>query len=125
MLALQALAVEPCANMTYEDINQPGYGPLPLSRLVGQAVDPSGVAVPGVCVGLFTKSEHRLVMATATLANGEFTLKTPPRGVYRLVGQLPPFGVANARMRVGRGAVNVILRLRPRGLDTTSYFESK
>jgi len=116
---------ETCATMAYENRNQVDYGPLALSRLAGQAVDPSGVPVPGVYIGLFTESEHRLVMATATRANGKFTLKTPPKGDYRLVAHYPAFGAANARVRVGPGAMSVIFRMRPSGVDTTSYVESK
>jgi len=125
VLALSLAGAEPCGNMAYEDRNQVDYGPLPLSQLRGKAVDLSGVAVPGVCVGLFTESDHSLIASTATSANGEFTLKNAPRGEYRLVARYPAFGTANARVRIGRGAKGLMLRMRPTGIDTTSYIESK
>ena len=125
MLASSALGVEPCATMSYENHNQIDYGPLVVGRLRGKAVDQSGVAVPGVCVGLFKESDHRLIWATATRVSGEFALKTPPPGDYRLIAKYPAFGTANARVRVGTGAKSVILRMRPRGIDTTSYIESQ
>jgi hypothetical protein len=111
--------------MAYENRNQVDYGPLTLRRLGGKAVDQSGGPVPGVCVGLFKESDQTLVLETATLADGGFTLKNPPRGYYRLVARFPAFGTANARVRVGRGAGSVIVRMRPIGIDTTSYIESK
>ena len=98
---------------------------LALRRLRGEAIDPSGVPVPGVCVGLFTESAHTLVTATVTLTTGEFALKNAPTGDYRLVAMYPAFGTANARVRLGRGSARVILRMRPIGIDTTSYIELK
>src|SRR4051794_31172797 len=88
-LALSLPGAEPCGNMAYENRNQIDYGPLPLSHLRGKAVDLSGVPLPGVCVGVFTESDHSLIASTATSAKGEFTLKNPPRGDYRLVARYP------------------------------------
>lgn len=106
--------------MSYDNRNSIDYGPLNLRSLRGKAVDPNGVPVPE-CVGLFTESDHKLIAATATLANGESRMKDAPAGYYRLVAKYPPFGAANARVRLGRGAASVILRMRPVGVDTTSY----
>jgi len=125
IFALSLPGAEPCGNMGYEDRNQIDYGPLPVSQLRGKAVDLSGVPVPGVCVGLFKESDHSLIASTATSPNGEFTLKNSPRGEYRLVARYPAFGTANARVRIGRGAKGATLRMRPRGIDKTSYIESK
>ena len=123
--AMTLPGAEPCGNMAYEDRNQIDYGPLPVSKLRGKAVDLSGSPIPGVCVGLFKESDHSLVESAATSANGEFALKNAPRGVYRLVARYPAFGTANARIRVGLGAKGVVLRMRPSGIDTTSYIEPK
>jgi hypothetical protein len=106
--------------MAYENRNQVDYGPLSLSELRGKAVDLSGDPIPGVCVGLFKESDHSLIASTTTSANGEFTLTKAPRGQYRLVARYPAFGTANARVRIGRGAKGVMLRMRPSGIDTTS-----
>jgi hypothetical protein len=111
--------------MTYENRNQVDYGPVALKRLRGKAIDPSGVPVPGVCVGLFRESDHILIAASATHADGGFALRNPPPGDYRLVATYSAFGAANARVRLGRGAQGVVLRMRPSGIDTTSYIESK
>lgn len=124
-LVFSAMGAEPCASMAYENRNQIDYGPLALRQVRGKAVDQTGGPVSGVCIGLFRESDHGLIMATATLADGQFMLKNPPRGEYRLVAIYPAFGTANARVRVGRGASTVIVRMRPSGIDTTSYIEFK
>ena len=123
--AFSAVAAEPCADMAYENRNQIDYGPLALGRLRGKAVDQTGVPVPGVCVGLFRESDHSLTVATETSTNGQFELRNPPRGDYRLVATYPAFGTANARVRFGRGASIVVVRMRASGIDTTSYIEPK
>jgi hypothetical protein len=78
-----------------------------------------------VCVGLFSETDHALIVATGTLETGDFILKNPPPGDYRLVATYPAFGTANARVRVGSGAKGVILRMRPVGIDTTSTVERR
>ena len=125
ILTLALRGAQPCGNMEYEDRNQIDYGPVAVGQLRGKAVDLNAVPVPGVCVGLFRESDHSLIASTATSDDGEFTLKNPPRGDYRLVARYPAFGTANARVRIGRGAKNLILRMRPSDIDTTSYVESK
>ena len=114
-----------CASMAYENRNQVDYSPLALMQLRGKAIDPSGVPIPGVCVGLFRESDHSLVAVSATDADGMFVLKSPPPGDYRVVATYSAFGTANARVRLGRGARSVVLRMRPSGIDTGSYIESK
>jgi hypothetical protein len=114
-----------CDTMSYENRNQVDYGRLRIRRLVGKAVDPNGVAVPGVCVGLFTDPGQMLIMTTVTGPHGTFELRSAPVGDYRLVAKYPAFGTGNARVRIGRGAESVFLRMRPAGIDTTSYVEAK
>ena|ERR1035438_428879 len=123
--ALSALGGQPCNEMVYEDRNQVDYGPIGLRQLHGKAVDRDGVAVPGVCVGLFSEADHRLITATETRAKGDFRLRDVPKGNYRLVAKYEAFGTANARVFVGRGAAGVILKMRTAGTDTTSYIEPK
>ena len=94
-VVFSAFRAEPCANMAYENRNQTDYGPLAVRQLRGEAVDQSGAPVPGVCLGLFRESDHGLMMATASLADGQFALKNPRRGEYRLVVKHPAFGAAN------------------------------
>ena len=124
-LTLSSKMVESCEKMSYENRNQVDYGPLRIRELRGKAIDPDGVSVPGVCVGLFTEFDHKLIAATATERNGEFRLENAPAGDYRLVAKYPVFGTANARVRLGRGATRVVLRMRMTSIDTTSYVESK
>src|SRR5215467_5399775 len=47
------------------------------------------------------------------------TRRVPPLARYSA------FGTANARLRIGRGVKGVMLRMRPSGIDTMSYIESK
>ncbi|MGA7412463.1 MAG: carboxypeptidase-like regulatory domain-containing protein [Bryobacteraceae bacterium] len=94
-------------------------------KLSGKAIDGEGVPVPGVCVGLFTEGDHRLIIANATGPDGDFKLGEVPKGRYRLVAKCEAFGAANARVRIGRGATSVILKMRPAGIDTTSFIELK
>ena len=54
----------PCKRMAYENRNQTDYGPLKMAIVRGTAKDTQDVTVPGVCIGIFTSVEHKLVMAT-------------------------------------------------------------
>ena len=45
----------------YENHNQIDYGPLIVQEVKGTIIDPQQVAVPKVCVGIFTEKEHKLV----------------------------------------------------------------
>lgn len=124
-VAVPMFGVDLCANMSYQNRNQVDYGPLAIKHVRGKAIDPDGVPVADVCVGLFKESDHTLVAATATSKDGEFVLADPVPGNYRLVATYEAFGAANARVRIGRGRSGVLLRMRPRAIDTTSYVELK
>jgi hypothetical protein len=116
----------PCGEMSYQSRNQVDYGPIRVRRLAGKATDRDGVAVPGVCVGLFTEADHRLVTATETRPDGYFNLRDVPKGDYRLVAEYEAFGAANARVRIGRrGTEHTALWMIPPGIGRTSYFERK
>ena len=111
-----------CAGMPYGDDNQVDYS-LRLRTLKGTAVDAHGVAMPGVCVGLF--KDHELIAVVQTDSSGRFEMLKVHGGLYRLVARTQGFGSANARISVGlRGSKLVVIRMRPKGIDTTSFFES-
>jgi hypothetical protein len=91
-LAPSAGGAQPCSEMTYKNRNQVDGCPILQRRLAGKAIDRDGIAVPGVCVGLFTEGDHRFVTATETGAAGNLTLGDVPKGNYRLVAEYDAFG---------------------------------
>jgi hypothetical protein len=121
-------AGSPCADMAYENRNQTDYGPLKVASMRGTATDAQGVVVPGVCVGVFTPNDHKLVVATRTDSEGRFELKGVSNGEYRLVARCEGFCSGNAKVLVdsrSRSKKRLDLAVRPAGLDTCSYFELK
>lgn len=131
VLAHYAVAQEsgsPCSAMVYENRNQTDYGSIKLATISGTAKDTQGVAVPGVCVGVFTSIGDKLVKATQTDGDGRFEIKGIPKGDYRLVARCDGFCTGNAKIRVqpgSRSKKRLYLVVRPAGLDTCSYFELK
>ena len=121
---LNGMTSDSCAGMPYGDNNQVDFS-LQLRTLKGTAVDVQGVAIPGVCVGLFKETDHELIVVVQTDSSGRFEMLPVRGGLYRLVARAQGFGSANARVAVGlRGSKLVVIRMRPRGIDTTSFFES-
>jgi hypothetical protein len=117
-----------CTAMKYENRNQTDYGPLQVATIRGTAKDAQGVMVPGVCVGIFTPTDHKLVLATQTDSEGRFEFKGVSKGEYRLVASCEGFCSGNAKIRVqpgSRSKKRLDLVVRPAGLDTCSYFELK
>ncbi len=116
----------PCM-VEYENHNQIDYGPLIVQEVKGTIIDPQQVAVPKVCVGIFTEKEHKLVATTESDADGKFSLQSLPPGRYRLVVNADPLCAANVPLQVvKRQKKNRILQvhMKPRGLDTCSYGEA-
>jgi len=128
-LAHPALAQESnsrCESMSYENKNQVDYGPLELDAVRGTATDVDGVMVPGACVGIFTPTDHKLIMATRTDDRGQFEFGDVADGEYRLVATFEGFCAGNAKIRVVAGSRNkkyLDLHVRPAGIDESSYFE--
>ena len=117
-----------CSEMTYENRNQTDYGPLVVSRVSGTANDNGGVAVPGICIGVFTTEDHRLVASVRTDAQGRFEIKGVSRGDYRLVAKCEGFCSGNAKIRVvssSRSKKRLQVKMRFAGIDTCSFFEVK
>ncbi len=131
VLAHVAVAQEaglPCSAMRYENRNQTDYGPIKLTTISGTAKDADGVAVPGVCVGVFTPIGGRLIKAIRTDGEGRYDIRGIPKGEYRLVATCDGFCAANAKIQIdprSRSKKRLALVVRPAGLDTCSYFELK
>ena len=107
----------------YENHNQIDYGPLTIQEVKGTITDPQPVAVPKVCVGIFTESDHRLLASTESDAEGRFSLQSVPPGRYRLVVKYYPLCAANIPLKVVKQRKKQILKvhMEPRGLDSCSY----
>jgi hypothetical protein len=108
----------------YENHNQIDYGPLVVQDVKGSITDSQQVAVPKVCVGIFTQEDHKLVATTKSDADGKFSLQSVPPGRYRLVVKADPLCAANVPLRVvNRQEKKQILQvhMKPRGLDSCSY----
>src|SRR5437868_5492993 len=116
-----------CKDLSYANRNQTDYGPLRVANIKGTARDAQGVAIPKVCVGVFTEMDHKLIASTETDDNGDFEFKGVPAGDYRLVAKYEGFSPANAKLRVerSRGKKALSVQMRPAGLDTGSFIEMK
>lgn len=117
-----------CTDLTYESHNQIDYGPLRVSQIRGIAQDAQGVLIPGSCIGVFAKTDHKPIAVTETDENGHFELSGIPDGNYRLVIKYDAFCPANAKVRIDRHVrtkKTLIARMRPSGIDTCSYVELK
>jgi hypothetical protein len=111
----------------YENHNQIDYGPLVVQDVQGTITDPQQVAVPKVCVGIFTEKDHKLVATTESDADGKFSLQSVPPGRYRLVVKADPLCAANVPLQVVKSQKKKqVLRvhMKPRGLDSCSYGEA-
>ena len=111
----------------YENHNQIDYGPLVVQDVKGTITDPQQVAVPKVCVGIFTEKDHKLVATTESDADGKFSLQSVPPGRYRLVVKADPLCAANVPLQVVKNQKRKqVLRvhMKPRGLDSCSYGEA-
>jgi|SRR5712671_1243160 len=111
----------------YEDHNLTDYGPLVVQEVKGTITDPQRVAVPKVCVAVFTEKEHKTVVRAESDAEGKFSMPSIPPGRYRLIVKADPLCAANVPLRVvkhqkKKNALQV--HMKPRGLDTCSYGET-
>lgn len=116
-----------CEELTYHDRNQIDYGPVRVAEVRGVTLDPQGVAIPDVCIGVFAEGDHKLVAVAKTESRGRFALKHIMTGDYRLIASYEAFSPANAKIRIGRSRrrKDLIVRMRFPGLDTGSFVELK
>ena len=100
----------------------------------GQAIDPNGVAVPNVCVALFTRKDKRFVTQTVTDENGYFRFGKIPKGKYYLVARVErdyfcPLNVEINRLSFPFGGFfqrnRLVLHMEARGIDVCSYADKK
>jgi hypothetical protein len=92
----------------------------------GVTKDAQGVAIPKVCVGVFTEADHKLVASTQTDEDGQFELNDIPDGDYRLIAKYEGFSTANAKLRIdqrSQGKKSLTVQMRPTGLDMHSFIE--
>lgn len=127
--SVQSLRGQACKGMVYGHQNQIDPNPIELREIKGQAIDPSGTEMAGLCVGIFTESERELVKYAQSDEHGKFSLSTEnlPDGEYRLVGQTPGFCPANARIRIKARSgkkKTLLIHMNVRGIDSCSYVES-
>jgi hypothetical protein len=114
-----------CQDDSYTDRNQIDPAPIKLSRVMGIAKDPQGVAIPGVRVLLFTDPDHKLVATTTTDEKGFFALEQVSQGRYRLVTK-SAFCSANVPIKVQRsGNKQLHLHMVVGGIDACSYGDLK
>ena len=122
----------------YENKNQVDPKPLSVRVLSGRVISEVGEigaaqetgAIPGARIGLFTEQERRLVATTVADAEGRFKLAIVPPGKYRLVVHVVGLCVANVPLQVvksssGKDQKQIVVHMRPAGIDTCSYGDDK
>lgn len=116
----------------YVNRNQVDPTRISLRGIEGRAIDSDGVAVPDVCVALFSEKERKLVAQTVTDENGYFRFGKISEGDYRLVGRLEYDHLCPVNVRIrqrkpsaGPGKKKLILHMRPSGIDDCSYGDTK
>jgi hypothetical protein len=124
--AYASFAKDDCTRVEHQNHNMIDYVPLVVPSILGVAHDKSKVAVPDVCILLFTDDAvHNRVGMTTTDKDGNYELPGIPDGKYRLVAALDPFCAANVPVVVKHKTRKrpVAIVLQPRGLDSCSYGE--
>jgi hypothetical protein len=129
---------EPCTAIKYENRNQVDPKPFSMSLVSGQVVvtmgDVSGSMrdvgpVTEACVALFTEKDHQLVASANIDSVGRFMFDAVPEGKYRLLVRSDPLCVANVPVTIiktKRGTQKrkqIVIHMRPAGIDTCSYAE--
>jgi hypothetical protein len=110
--------------MTYQDRNQVDYGPLRVGVAKGRVRDDAGVAIPSVCLGLFSEPDHKLVATTQTDVKGAFRFRHVASSRYRIVAKYEGFCPANAILLVQPTARRSLrIHMKPAAIDTCSYVE--
>jgi len=117
-----------CNQMAYEHKNQIDPKPIEVGLIRGAAVDKDGGALGPICVGIFTESEHKLLVYAQSDEHGAFTLDTSglPEGEYRLAGQVPGLCPANQIIRIrsrSHKKRTLLVHMYPHGIDTCSYVD--
>lgn len=118
----------------YEDHNQITLSPLSFRSVTGKVIDQDGIAIPTVCLELFTEENHQLVSSSVTDDDGYFSFRGIRSGIYRLVAKdnYNGFCTANVRIQIvrwPRGGIvkrkRLVIHLRVAGVDSCSYGDYK
>jgi hypothetical protein len=114
--------------MLYQHQNQIDPKAIELGQVRGTGLDPTGVAIPRLCIGIFSEPEHKLLRFVQGDNNGVFALDTNglPNGDYRLVVQAIGFCPANAIIRINsrsHGKRSLVAQMRLSAIDTCSFIE--
>jgi len=115
-----------CKDMQYEHETQIDNVPYRIRQVKGTARDWEGDVVPGLCIGVFTEAEHKLVATAETDEKGAFELKDLPAGDYRLVAHYTGLCSTNIRLRIQprlRSKKVLALHMVLPAIDTCSYGE--
>lgn len=117
-----------CGQMAYLHQNQIDYRLGELGQIRGTGLDPNGITISQLCVGIFSESEHKLLRFAQGDDNGIFVLETNglPDGEYRLVIQVIGFCPVNAIIRIKSRTHrkrSLVAQMRPAAIDTCSFIE--
>jgi hypothetical protein len=115
-----------CKDMEYEHRNQLDNVPYRIRQVKGTASDQEGFAIPGICIGIFTETEHKLVATAETNEKGVYELKNLPAGDYRPVAHYNGLCPANVRLRIQprlRSKKVLALHMVGPAIDSCSYGE--
>jgi hypothetical protein len=113
----------------YVNRNQVDTRSITLNGVSGRAIDTDGVAIPNICIGIFTEKGHQFIAQVTTDDEGNFTFKELPSGNYRLVGRveydfLCPVNVRIKQKKSGKKKI-LTLHMQPAGIDDCSYGDVK
>jgi hypothetical protein len=67
---------------------QLGHKPVSVRSVAGKLIDTNRVPMPGICIGLFTDEDHKLVASSVSGEDGRFDFSDIPRGKYRLLARV-------------------------------------
>jgi hypothetical protein len=113
----------------YANHNQVDPRPILLSAIGGHTVDwQAGHSVPGTGLALFTEADHKLVAVTAADDQGSFSFPNVKPGSYRVVAVYYPLCPANVPVKVTSGrraGKELVVHMRPEGLDACSWGDSR
>jgi hypothetical protein len=123
-----ALFGQSCEQMVYMHQNQIDPKPIELRQIRGTGVDPNGISIPQLCIGIFSEPEHTLLRFAQADNNGVFALETNglPDGEYRLVIQVIGFCPANAIIQIksrSHRKKSLVAKMRPQAVDDCSFIE--
>jgi TPR repeat protein len=113
----------------YANHNQVEPRPILLSAIGGHTVEwQAGHSVPGTGLALFTEVDHKLVAVTAADDQGSFSFPNVKPGSYRGVAVYYPLCPANVPVKVTSGrraGKELVVHMRPEGLDACSWGDSR